>query len=105
MIKELTKNPGGYFKYEMLPSERIQLTKISEVDPWLKTLKLSKDKNELVIIENIYYPSGSFQILPEAEGVLGKAIEALKAFQQNKFADIAYCEPFYLKEFYNPSKA
>jgi outer membrane protein OmpA-like peptidoglycan-associated protein len=79
IIKELTKNPGGYFKYEMLPNERIQLTKISEVDPWLKTMNLSKDKNEMVIIENIYYPSGSFEILPDAEGVLGKAIEAMKA--------------------------
>jgi outer membrane protein OmpA-like peptidoglycan-associated protein/tetratricopeptide (TPR) repeat protein len=79
IIKELTKNPSGFFTYTMLLSERIQLSKISEVDPWLKTLKLSKEKNELVIIENIYYPSGSFEILPEAETVLVKAIDALKA--------------------------
>ncbi len=77
IIKELMRNPAGYFKYTLLPSDKTQLIKISAVDPWLKALKLSKDKSEMVIIENIYYPSGSFEILPEAEVVLAKAIEAL----------------------------
>ena len=79
IIKELTRNPAGYFKYELLPADKAQLTMISEVDPWLKALKLSKDRTEMVIIENIYYPSGSWDILPEAEVVLGKAIDALKS--------------------------
>lgn len=77
IIKELMRNPAGYFRYTLLPSDRTQLIKISAVDPWLKALKLSKDKSEMLIIENIYYPSGSFDILPEAEVVLAKAIEAL----------------------------
>lgn len=77
IIKELMRNPAGYFKYTLLPSDRTLLIKISAVDPWLKALKLSKDKSEMVIIENIYYPSGSFDILPEAEVVLAKTIEAL----------------------------
>jgi len=55
------------------------LSKISAVDPWLKALTLSKDKNEMMIIENIYYQSGSWEIMPEAELVLAKAIDALKA--------------------------
>lgn len=79
ILRELTKNPQGYFKYEILASDRVQLAKISEVDPWLKTMNLSKDKKELTIIENVYYTSGSFELLPEAEAVLSKAIEALKA--------------------------
>lgn len=78
IIRELTKNPQGYFKYSFLPAEKIQLTRITAVDPWLKTFKLSKDKNEMVIIENIYYKSGSWEITPEAEEVLNKALEALK---------------------------
>lgn len=77
IIKELMRNPAGYFRYTLLPADKAQLIKISAVDPWLKALKLSKDKSEMVIIENIYYPSGSFEILPEAEVVLAKAIEAL----------------------------
>ncbi|MGZ4117774.1 MAG: OmpA family protein, partial [Bacteroidia bacterium] len=68
-----------YFKYELLASDKIQLSKISEVDPWLKALKLSKDKTEMLIIENIYYPSGSWDILPDAEIVINKAIDALKS--------------------------
>lgn len=79
IIRELTKNLQGYFRYEILPVDKIQLSKISEVDPWLKTFKLSKDKAELIIIENIYYQSGSFDIMPEAETILAKAIEAMKA--------------------------
>jgi outer membrane protein OmpA-like peptidoglycan-associated protein len=47
------------------------------VDPWLKALKLNKEKPEMAIIENIYYPSGSFEILPEAQPVIQKAIDAL----------------------------
>ncbi len=79
IIKELMRNPAGYFRYTLLPSDKTQLIKISAIDPWLKTLKLSKDKSEMLIIENIYYPSGSFEILPEAEVVLAKAIDALKS--------------------------
>ncbi|MBL7882533.1 MAG: OmpA family protein [Bacteroidia bacterium] len=79
IIRELTKNPQGYFKYELLQSEKVQLSKISAVDPWLKALTLSKDKKEMMIIENIYYQSGSWEIMPEAEVVLTKAIDALKA--------------------------
>ena len=79
IVKELRKNPDGYFRFELLPADKIQLSKISEVDPWLKALKLSKDKTEMVIIENIYYPSGSWDILPEAEVVINKAIDALKS--------------------------
>ena len=33
----------------------------------------------MMIIENIYYQSGSWEIMPEAEVVLTKAIDALKA--------------------------
>ena len=79
IIKELMRNPAGYFRYTLLPGDKAQLIKISAVDPWLKALKLSKDKSEMLIIENIYYLSGSFEILPEAEVVLAKAIEALKS--------------------------
>jgi outer membrane protein OmpA-like peptidoglycan-associated protein len=79
IIKELMRNPAGYFRYTLLPGDKAQMAKISATDPWLKALKLSKDKSELLIIENIYYPSGSFDVLPEAEVVINKAIEALKS--------------------------
>ena len=79
IIKQLMRNPAGYFRYTLLQADKAQMAKISATDPWLKALKLSKDKSELLIIENIYYPSGSFDVLPEAEVVINKAIEALKS--------------------------
>lgn len=80
IIKEISKDQYGMFKFELLPSEEHLLATIAaeDTDPWLKTFKLNSKKNELVIIENIYYESGSFKILPEGEVVLKKAIEALK---------------------------
>jgi outer membrane protein OmpA-like peptidoglycan-associated protein/tetratricopeptide (TPR) repeat protein len=79
IIKELMKNPAGYFVYSLLPADRVFLTKISAADPWLKALKLNKDKPEMAIIENIYYQSGAFDILPEAQPVIQKAIDALNS--------------------------
>ncbi|MFL5765008.1 MAG: tetratricopeptide repeat protein [Bacteroidia bacterium] len=79
IIKELMRNPAGYFTYTLLPADRASLTAISAVDPWLKALKLSKEKPEMAIIENIYYQSGSFEILPEAQPVIQKAIDALNS--------------------------
>ena len=32
------------------------------------------------------------------------AILAVKAYEQKQFADVAYSEPFYLKEFFTPAK-
>jgi outer membrane protein OmpA-like peptidoglycan-associated protein len=78
IIKELSKNSFGYFKYEMLTSDKMQLSEISAIDPWMKAFSLSKDKNEIFIIENIYYPSNSIEILPEAEVVIAKAVSALQ---------------------------
>ncbi|MFL5752437.1 MAG: tetratricopeptide repeat protein [Bacteroidia bacterium] len=80
IIKEITKDQFGFFKFELLPTEKYLLTALAaeDTDPWLKTFKLNSKKNELVIIENIYYESGSFKILPEGETILKKTIEALK---------------------------
>ena len=78
IIREIVKNASGIFEYHFLPAEKNQLAAMSAIDPWLKTLKLSKNRKEVIIIENIYYESGSADILPEAELVLLKAIEAMK---------------------------
>ncbi len=78
ILRELVKNSSGVFEYHFLPADKNQLATVSAVDPWLKTLKLSKNKKEIIIIENIYYESGSADILPEAEAVLLKAVDAMK---------------------------
>lgn len=79
IIKEISKNAEGVFKFKFLESERAMLVTLAEddFDPWVN-LKFSNNKKEVEIIENIYYESGSYKILPAAEAVLGKTIEAMK---------------------------
>ncbi len=80
IIKEITKNAEGVFKFTLLQSERMMLSSISveDFDPWTKLGGLSVTKKEIEIIENIYYESGSAKILPEAEAILNKAVDAMK---------------------------
>jgi|GEM_PF-1418355 len=78
IIKEIMRDGKGEFFYQLLPAERTLLSSIAMTDPWLKTLRLNNQKKELTIIENIYYESGAWTILPEAEKVLQKAVDALK---------------------------
>ena len=79
IIKELIRSEGGLFEFKLLPPEKNEMEKMAVSDPWLKTLNLSKEKKEVIIIENIYYPSGSAEVLPEAEVIIQKAIDAMKA--------------------------
>jgi outer membrane protein OmpA-like peptidoglycan-associated protein/Flp pilus assembly protein TadD len=80
IIKEITKNTDGVFKFNLLQSEKMLLSNISveDFDPWAKLNNLGSVKKEAEIIENIYYESGSSRILPEAEAILNKAVNALK---------------------------
>ena len=79
IVKEIVKDAEGLFKFRLIGSEQAQLTTISEedFDPW-KNLKFNDAKKEIEIIENIYYESGSYKILPAAELILVKAIDVLK---------------------------
>ncbi len=79
IIKEITKNAEGVFKFNLLQSEKMMMSSISveDFDPWVKLGGLN-GKKEVEIIENIYYESGAAKILPEAEAILNKAVEAMK---------------------------
>ncbi len=79
IIKELAKNDEGVFKFKFLESERAMLVTLAEddFDPWVN-LKFSNTKKEIEIIENIYYESGSYKVLPAAETVLAKTVESMK---------------------------
>ena len=78
IIKTIHKNQYGFFEYKLLDTEKSQLSSITEPDPWLKIINLSKDKPKLEIIENIYYESGSYSVPKSAEEILMKAVDALK---------------------------
>ena len=79
---------------------------LTEADAWIvdeNTLADFKDKGEILI-----FGSGAMkcqQVLPYARFVdiapsaRGMIAPALKAFEDKKFEDTAYFEPFYLKNF------
>jgi len=78
IIKEIAKGVFGYFIYQPLNTERSMIASISEPDPWLKAIKLNKTNSQLVIIDNLYYESGAFNITPTFEPELNKAVDAMK---------------------------
>jgi tetratricopeptide (TPR) repeat protein len=79
IIKTIQKNQYGMFEYQLLETEKSQMSSISEPDPWMKITTLSPEKKHLEIIENIYYESGSASLPKAGEELLMKAVEALKA--------------------------
>jgi len=79
VIKEFSRNSLGEFVFEILPSDQFYLGNITEEDPYMRVFNLNRNKKELDIIENIYYESGAFNILPEAQTVIQKLVSVLKA--------------------------
>lgn len=79
IIKTIQKNQYGMFEYQLLETEKTQMSSISEPDPWMKITNLSSEKKHLEIIENIYYESGSATLPKAGEELLMKAVEALKS--------------------------
>ncbi|MBL4655588.1 MAG: OmpA family protein [Bacteroidia bacterium] len=79
IINEFIKDKNNRFSFKLLPYEFHKLTLIEEVDVSLKIEDFQKsDKKELTIIENIYYPSGSWDIQPDAAKALDKIVGILK---------------------------
>ncbi|TND08739.1 MAG: OmpA/MotB domain protein [Bacteroidetes bacterium] len=78
VVKEIMRDGKGEFTYRLLSSERTMLSAISMTDPWLRAGLMAKEKKEMFIIENVYYESGAWAILPEAEKILQKAVDAMK---------------------------
>lgn len=72
---------GGKFSFEVLPTESRSLSNIYFDDPWLQVQKLKMDnskKDNLTIIENIYYDYGSAELLGPAKITLDKVIQVMK---------------------------
>lgn len=78
VLKQMDKSTGLEFVFELLPTDQFYLATITEEDPWMRTFNLSVKKKELEIIESIYYPSGSWELLPDADPVMQKLVNALK---------------------------
>lgn len=82
IVKEINSE-GQSFKFTMLPSEKKKLSTVYVDDPWLKVLKLKNSnkitaKENITIVEKVYYNYGDFKILPEAAKVLDKVVDIME---------------------------
>ncbi|MES2397549.1 MAG: OmpA family protein [Bacteroidota bacterium] len=79
VVKEIIRSSGA-FKFNILPSEKQKLGIVYVDDPWLKVLQLktSANKQDLKIIENIYYEYSKYEVTPEASKILYKVIDIME---------------------------
>ncbi len=69
----------NFYKYELLPEDRISLTEIFVEDPWLKIKDIKENKKEsIIVIENIYYDYGKWNITSQAATILDKVVNIMK---------------------------
>ncbi len=78
-VKEVYHNNGS-FKFTLLPSEKQKLGIVYVDDPWLKVLQLktSANKENLTIIEKIFYDYAEYKVSPEAAKTLDKVIDIME---------------------------
>ena len=78
-VKEIFLN-SGVFKFTVLPSEKQKMSIVYVDDPWLKVLQLktSTNKQNLKIIENIYYDYSKYEVTVEASKILYKVIDIME---------------------------
>ncbi len=79
VIKEIVRKNGS-FKFTILPSDKQKLGIVYVDDPWLKVLQLktSIKKENLTIIEKIYYDFGKFEVTSDASKILDKVIDIME---------------------------
>lgn len=81
IYKVITKNGEGKFLFKVIEADKTLLGEFVVDDPWLAVLELKhkKEKEELTIIENIYYDFGSFKFDDAGQKVLDKVITVLNS--------------------------
>ncbi|MFY9307592.1 MAG: OmpA family protein [Bacteroidia bacterium] len=81
VVKEI-KTSEAVYRFSVLPSEKTKLSAVYVDDPWLKVLKLKNNnipsKENLTIIEKVYYNYGEYKVLPEAAKILDKVINIME---------------------------
>lgn len=80
VTKELTKDKNNDFTFDILSSELMKLTMITEEDNTnkLKNFKSGKE-TEVTILENILYDPGEWNLLAENTLIINKLVNTMKA--------------------------
>ncbi len=83
IYKVLDKNGEGKFNFKFLETDKAAMGEFVVDDPWLQVLEMkNKTKQELTIIENIYYGSGDFKLDAAGLTILDKVITVLNTNQK-----------------------
>lgn len=81
IYKVITKNGEGKFTFKLIDADKALMGEFVVDDPWLAVLdmKNQKSKEELTIVENIYYEFGDFKFDAAGQKVLDKVITVLQS--------------------------
>jgi outer membrane protein OmpA-like peptidoglycan-associated protein len=81
IVKELVRNKLKGFSFSVLESEKTNLTQVYVDDPWLEVLELKdkKSKEQITIVENVYYGLNEFKFDDAGQRVMDKVVQIMKA--------------------------
>ncbi|MEO6883549.1 MAG: carboxypeptidase regulatory-like domain-containing protein [Bacteroidia bacterium] len=104
VIKEINVDKSATFSFHLLQSDKTELGTIYVNDPWLKVLKMKNEKksakeDSLLIIENIYYDYGKWDILAAGQKTLDKVVQVMKNDLSISIELSAYTDPRGTAEF------
>lgn len=80
IVKELVRSKFKGFSFNLLESEKTNLKQIYVDDPWLEVLELKnkKDKDQITIVENVYYGLNEYKFDDAGRRVMDKVVQIMK---------------------------
>ncbi|PCJ83360.1 MAG: hypothetical protein COA57_11400 [Flavobacteriales bacterium] len=93
VVGEFMAGTKGVFRFELLPAiiEKLELKKEEDVFVQLDDF-VSSDKNEIVIVDDIYYETGKWDVLPQAAEKLNRVVASLKKNPQMRIELLAHTD-------------
>ena len=80
IVKELVRNKFKGFSFNLLESEKSNIKQIYVDDPWLEVLELKdkRNKEQITIVENVYYGLNEFKFDDAGRRVMDKVVQIMK---------------------------
>lgn len=80
VVRELIRNKMKGFGFNLLESEKTAFKQIYVNDPWLEVLELKgkQSKEQITIVENVYYGKNEYKFTQDGQRVLDKVIQIMK---------------------------
>jgi outer membrane protein OmpA-like peptidoglycan-associated protein/tetratricopeptide (TPR) repeat protein len=80
IYKTISRDGKGRFEFKLLETDKSAMGEFVVDDPWLAVLEMKnkKEKEQLTIVESIYYAFGDFKFDADGQKVLDKVIAVLQ---------------------------